>query len=1378
MRIATRSANFRRLAACFVGSVVFLCLGLPACHAWQAEEPTPQWIWHPRHEAGHIPQASCYFRKQVRVNNLKQASMGVAADDHFELYINGKLAGEGNAKEGIKTLDVSKLLRDGDNTIAIRVDNQNGATGGLAARFAYRDQDDKLYVAVSDATWRTSLSSSIFWTRNVFIDRRWKPAKNLGEFADFSQRQLVAVKQQQQQSGAGSNDTQASQNPPIQSGDGPGQPTPDRVAQNPATQTPNATATPNQANSNQVTSSANGNAAQSQPPTVAGQPSSGTVPSVAPNPAGRTAQSTVQVSADAIVKKLPAAGSEIEVPREFQLDQVAGHHDVGSLTAMTFDEFGQLILAREDGQLWLLLDRNEDGVLETRKDYGKLTETCQGLLALNGHVYVSGKGSHGQALYELSDSDKDGRLDRVRPVIPFLGENLEHGPHGLTLGPDGMIYLMVGNHSPLESAVAPSSPVKYAYEGDLVQPRLQDPGGHATGVTAPGGYVLRTDAEGKKIEVFSIGLRNSYDLAFNRRGALFAHDSDMESDRGSTWYRPTRLYHLVGGAEVGWRSGWAKWPSYYVDALPGIADTGRGSPTGMVFYNHRMFPSAYSDAMFTADWSNGQIWVAPCRELGSSYFADPKPFMRGRPLNVTDLDVGPDGAIYFVTGGRGTAGNVFRVSWKGASVQPQDVAESPMEAALRMPQIHSSWARQEIAGISLKMGDTWPLHLYKAAADTNRPDDERVQAMQIMQWVGPPPSLELLDRLATDDRVPVRRQACYMLGLDVNEGATEKLTQLLADPDAVVRRRACEALVRRQATVPVESLRKLAISDDRFEAWAAMQLMERLPSDELKREVSETDNQRLFIIASAALMRSSPSEANGMVVINKSLKVLEAFVNDRNFIDILRVQQLALMRGEIDPVRAANLKHQLANEYPSSSEMINRELIRLLAYLKVDSIADRYLAELERLGQSPDALHLAIHLTYVKSGWTTEQKLKIFEYLAASSEAGNSIPGYLQNVASDFGESMTDQELSLALQRGGDSPGLAMAALLRMPEKLSSQQIKTVKSLDRTLAARDDEMSKRAQIAVLAVLARDGSETSNEYLRWVFDHEPHRRIEASLGMAETMDLRNWDYLVRSLGMLEPQDAKTVIMQLKKFRRWPNTADPYAQVIVAAERLQADGAPEAIALLEYWQGFGDKEPSNDWRKSLASWKRWFAQQYPNETLPTATARTQGSEWDQKTLLQHLTRAHQSGQGSVANGRTIFTKAKCAQCHVANGMGESMGPDLTGLSKRFQVRDVVESLVEPSKIISDQYQAKHIFTTDGRTLTGIVSQAPGNELIVLETTGRKTRLPMDEVDEIEPSQVSAMPEGLLNELTLEEITDLFAFLMEDGSRVAAQPQTSTK
>src|SRR5690606_27039754 len=137
-------------------------------------------------------------------------------------------------------------------------------------------------------------------------------------------------------------------------------------------------------------------------------------------------------------------------------------------------------------------------------------------------------------------------------------------------------------------------PYRNFYEGDLI-PRFEDPGGHAAGVKAPGGTVLRVDHEGRILERVAGGLRDAYDLAFNREGDLFTFDSDMESDEGAAWYRPTRLYHVTPGGEYGWRSGWAKWPSHFVDVLPPTAEFGRGSPTGAVFYNHFMFPAAYHD---------------------------------------------------------------------------------------------------------------------------------------------------------------------------------------------------------------------------------------------------------------------------------------------------------------------------------------------------------------------------------------------------------------------------------------------------------------------------------------------------------------------------------------------------------------------------------------------------------------------------------------------------------------------------------------------------------------------------------------------------------------------------------------------------------------
>ena len=77
---------------------------------------------------------------------------------------------------------------------------------------------------------------------------------------------------------------------------------------------------------------------------------------------------------------------------------------------------------------------------------------------------------------------------------------------------------------------------------------------------APGGAVLRFRPDGTRWEMVSNGFRNPFDLAFNEHGDLFAYDADMEWDLGMPWYRPTRICHVLPGAEWGWRNGTGKWP--------------------------------------------------------------------------------------------------------------------------------------------------------------------------------------------------------------------------------------------------------------------------------------------------------------------------------------------------------------------------------------------------------------------------------------------------------------------------------------------------------------------------------------------------------------------------------------------------------------------------------------------------------------------------------------------------------------------------------------------------------------------------------------------------------------------------------------------------
>ncbi len=111
---------------------------------------------------------------------------------------------------------------------------------------------------------------------------------------------------------------------------------------------------------------------------------------------------------------------------------------------------------------------------------------------------------------------------------------------------------------------------------------------------APQGWIARTDPDGKEWELIAAGMRNPFDIAFNRDGELFTYDADMEWDIGEPWYRPTRVNHVISGAEFGFRNGSGKWPAYYIDSFGAVVDIGPGSPTGITFGYGAKFPEEVS----------------------------------------------------------------------------------------------------------------------------------------------------------------------------------------------------------------------------------------------------------------------------------------------------------------------------------------------------------------------------------------------------------------------------------------------------------------------------------------------------------------------------------------------------------------------------------------------------------------------------------------------------------------------------------------------------------------------------------------------------------------------------------------------------------------
>ncbi len=379
-----------------------------------------------------------------------------------------------------------------------------------------------------------------------------------------------------------------------------------------------------------------------------------------------------------------AFAGRLKLPPGFHAEHLYSPSDnnQGSWVSMAFDNKGRLITSDQYGamyrmelpaigadaahsqvkveKLWFDISKSEGA----DTSHGKVEMGyAQGLVwAFNSlYVVVNHKGDSvmqkTSGLYRLQDTDGNDRFDKITLLKTLAGEE-EHGPHSIKLAPDGKsLYVVAGNHTALPDGISNYNlPPVWKRDNILTDHFDPDPR-----TAAAAGWIAKVDSSGKNWELVSAGLRNTFDIAFNETGDLFAYDSDMEWDIGMPWYRPTRICHVTSGSEFGWRDGNAKWPPSYPDNLPPLLNIGQGSPTNLVSLQNARFPQKYNNALLAFDWSFGIAYAVYLTPEGASYKATAEEFISAAPLPLTDGVIGPDGALYFLTGGRKIESHLYRV---------------------------------------------------------------------------------------------------------------------------------------------------------------------------------------------------------------------------------------------------------------------------------------------------------------------------------------------------------------------------------------------------------------------------------------------------------------------------------------------------------------------------------------------------------------------------------------------------------------------------------------------------------------------------------------------------------------------------------------------
>jgi putative heme-binding domain-containing protein len=143
------------------------------------------------------------------------------------------------------------------------------------------------------------------------------------------------------------------------------------------------------------------------------------------------------------------------------------------------------------------------------------------------------------------------------------------------------------------------------------------------------------------------------------------------------------------------------------------------------------------------------------------------------------------------------------------------------------------------------------------------------------------------------------------------------------------------------------------------------------------------------------------------------------------------------------------------------------------------------------------------------------------------------------------------------------------------------------------------------------------------------------------------------------------------------------------------------------------------------------------------------------------IAHYEMLLQEGPGGDAlGGKELFGRA-CASCHILFGAGGKVGPDLTG-GQRTNLRYLLENILDPSAQVAENFRLSVLVLADGRVVNGVIGEQTEQQLVVHTPTDRLL-LPRDEIEEILPSNLSMMPEHLLDPFSPQEVRDLFAYLM---------------
>ena len=1030
-------------------------------------------------------------------------------------------------------------------------------------------------------------------------------------------------------------------------------------------------------------------------------------------------------------------GHKFTLPEGFEIQLVAGPPLVSRPITADFDEQGRLYVTESSGtndkvqkqledkphRVLRLEDKDGDGVFDTSIVFADRMMFPEGSLWHDGSLYVAAPPS----IWKLTDTDGDGVADERSEW--FQGQTLTgcandlHGPY---LGPDGWIYWCKG-------AFAEQT---YTLGGKEWKTKAS--------------HIFRCRPDGTGLEpVMTGGMDNPVDTVFMPNGdrifttTFFQYPANGQRDG---------IIHAIYGGVYGKPHGVLEGHPRTGELMPVLAHTGASAPCGLTRYESDVFGKDYRDNLFASQFNLKKITRHVLTPAGASYTSQDSDFVvsNNHDFHPTDVLADADGSLVIVdTGGwyklccptsqlwkPDVLGAIYRVRRTGAKL------------LIDSRGMHVRWAELSESELAHRMDDFRPAIRWRAVTEFAR----RSRSPQFKESPYPRShSVAVVWALVQSDRSElrwqiraalsnpsqeVRQAALHGISLHRDAEAAPQLTMLLHTGTPTDRRGAAEALGRIGDRSAVPDLLEAAANV----GWD--KLAQQAPAHQKQPSTNGGPSA-----AGAALSHPTIDRALEHSIIYALIELADPAATAKGMAsDSPTTQRAALIA--LDQMPGGSLKPEDIATRLSSPEPL------------VKSAAQWIISHRPEWGGA-------------LAGWCREQLGQIADSTSESAAA------QLESQLVQFAGQPTIQDLlAQSVAQSTFTPSARRLALRAMsaarPKELPPTWADALAQIIEggdgdlltvaVLAARNVPPQK-ATFAHLneALLAAAGSVDASTQTRL-------DALAAVFGGLPQVSPAQFDFLLASLALEHPLVMRTAAADaLSQARLSPEQLDHLIKAIRTAGPLELD------RLIAPFERAKDEVLA---LKLLASLKQ--ATSLPSLRIDTLRLRLAKyppavvAAIDELHTLVNVDASAQRARiaellpsvasGDVRRGQAVFnsTKSACIACHRFGYLGGSSGPDLTRIGQIRNERDLLESILYPSLSFVRSYEPVIVQTSDGRTINGLVRNETSIEITLATGPNQEVRLRRDEIDEMQPSQVSIMPAGLDKQLSVQELLDLVAFL----------------